>query len=224
MNSTVSTQSYVSPWVYPAVRVANRLLLEQIFFRSIRISGESNLPLQGAAVLAVKHYSRWDPLLLGLLQRPGLRFMTNANQFEGIQGWFLRRVGAFAIDLARPQKSSIRHFIDLLHQDEAVVIFPEGGIVRDQLLRSLKPGLSRLILQAEATASVPLSIPIVPIALRYSPDAQRGATVWVDIAPPFFSKDFAAESVKTQAAQITAHLDRTLRDHLQSLQTIEPER
>jgi 1-acyl-sn-glycerol-3-phosphate acyltransferase len=202
--------------VYPIIAATNRLLLRR-YFGPIHIEGLANFPFQGPAVLAVKHYSRWDPLVIALLQRRAMRFMTNANQFEGIQGWLLPRIGAFAIDLARPQKSSIKHMIALLHQGETVVIFPEGGIVRDQLLRSLKPGLSRLILQAESSAPVPNHIPIVPIALRYDPGAQQGATIYVDIAPSFSSQDFEADSDKQRAALMTDHLEQVLRDRLQAL-------
>jgi 1-acyl-sn-glycerol-3-phosphate acyltransferase len=209
--------SYVSAWVYPLIASGNRIL-QRTYFGPLRVEGREHFPRHGPAVLAIKHYSRWDPLVIAQIQPKAIRFMTNANQFSGIQGWLLRRLGAFPIDLARPQKSSIRHMIELLHQDEIVGIFPEGGIVRDQPLRSLKPGTARLILQAESSAPQPTAIPITPIAIRYEPCAQRGAAVYVDISPAFSSKDFeAAASDKERAVQMTQHLERVLRDRLQHL-------
>lgn len=223
---SLPTGSYVSPWVYPVISSTNRLFLRRFFFSSIRVQGLDHYPLKGPAVLAIKHYSRWDPLIIASLKPKAVRFMTNANQFEGFQGWLLNRLGAFAIDLARPQKSSIKHMIDLLHQGEIVGIFPEGGIgigiARDQLLRSLKPGVARLILQAEASAKASLSIPIIPIAIHYAPEAQFGATVWVDIAPPFDSRLFQGDSDKERAAQMTQHLEGVLRDRLQALKNQFP--
>lgn len=216
---SLPTGSYVSPWVYPATSAINRLILKRFFFGPIYVQGLHHYPLQGPAVLAIKHYSRWDPLVIATLEpKKAVRFMTNANQFEGFQGWMLNRLGAFPIDLARPQKSSIKHTIELLHQGEIVGVFPEGGIVRDQLVRSLKPGVARLILQAEASAKAPLSIPIIPIAIHYVPEAQFGATVWVDISPPFDSSLFKGDSDKERAAQMTQHLEDVLRDRLQALQ------
>lgn len=214
-----SPLSYVSPWVYPPISAGNRLL-QRTFFGSLTVQGREHLPVNGPAVLAIKHYSRWDPLVIAQLQTNAIRFMTNANQFSGIQGWLLRRLGSFPIDLARPQKSSIKHTIELLHQGEILGIFPEGGIVRDRPLRSLKPGTARLILQAESTAAQPLAIPITPIALRYEPEAQRGAAVYVDISPAFSSRDFEASSDKDRAAQMTQHLEKILRDRLQVLQDL----
>lgn len=211
------TQSYVSPWVYPIISTTNRLVLRHFFFKSILVQGQAHLPTYGPAVLAIKHYSRWDPLVIAQLKPDAVRFMTNANQFSGLQGWLLMRLGAFPIDLARPQKSSIKNMIDLLHQGEIVGIFPEGGIVRDEPLRSLKPGLARLILQAESSAEQPIAIPIIPIALRYTPEAQFGASVWVDISSPFTSQQFSGTSDKQKAAQITEHLETVLRDRLAHL-------
>jgi 1-acyl-sn-glycerol-3-phosphate acyltransferase len=218
---SLPTRSYVSPWVYPVISTSNRLFLRRFFFGSIHTQGLNHYPLHGPAVLAIKHYSRWDPLVIAMLKPKAVRFMTNANQFEGFQGWLLNRLGAFPIDLARPQKSSIRQTIDLLHQGEILGIFPEGGIgigiERNRLLRPLKPGVARLILQAEASAKVPIPIPIIPIAIHYEPEAQFGATVWVDIAPPFDSSLFPVDSDKERAAQMTQHLEDVVRDRLQSL-------
>jgi 1-acyl-sn-glycerol-3-phosphate acyltransferase len=209
--------SYVSPWVYPPIAAGNRLL-QRLFFGSLTVEGLENLPLSGPAVLAIKHYSRWDPLVIAQLQPKALRFMANDNQFTGVQGWLLRRLGAVPFNLARPQKTRMKYMINLLHQGEMVGIFPEGGIVRDQPLRSLKPGTARLILQAESTAAQPLIIPITPIAIRYKPESQRGAAVFVDISPAFSSQDFKAVSDKDRAAQMTQHLEAILRDRLQYLQ------
>jgi 1-acyl-sn-glycerol-3-phosphate acyltransferase len=211
------TQSYVSPWVFPVVTTTNRFVLQHLFFKSITVQGQEHFPKHGPAVLAIKHYSRWDPLVISQMSPYAVRFMTNANQFSGLQGWLLMRLGAFAIDLARPQKSSIKNMIELLHQGETVGIFPEGGIVRDEPLRSLKPGLARLILQAESSAERRKAIPIIPIALHYWPEAQFGASVWIDIAPPFTSQQFSGESDKQKAAQITEHLETILRDRLAQL-------
>ncbi len=214
--------SYLSPWVFPPVSATNRFLLRHVLFNAIRVDGQQYLPTHGPAVLAIKHYSRWDPLIVAQLKMEAPRFMTNANQFSGIQGWFIKRLGAYPVDLARPQKSSIKETIDLLQGGKVVGIFPEGGIVRDQLLRSLKPGLARLILQAESSAAQPLAVPVIPVALHYTPAAQLSATVWIDVSPPFTSSQFSGDSEKRKAAQMTEHLETVLRDRLAFLREGHP--
>jgi len=159
-------------------------------------------------VLAVKHYSRWDPVIVLLLSKKPLRFMTNANQFVGVQGWIIERIGAFPVEIARPQLSSLRHAVALLQAGERLVIFPEGGIVRDQPLRPLKPGLARLVLQAEASGD--LEVPIVPIALRYEPGARFGAEVRVQVNPPLYSRDYRLGDEKATAQALTLALQESL--------------
>lgn len=199
--------SRVSPWLYWSLFPFHRLLL-RLYFGPITIRGRDHLPAQGPMVLAVKHYSRWDPLIVLLLTKKRLWFMTNANQFVGLQGWFIERLGAFPVEIARPQLSSLRHAVALLQAGERLVIFPEGGIVRNQPLRPLKPGLARLVLQAEAAGG--LEIPIVPIALRYEPGAQFGAEVIVQINPPLYSRDHRMADEKATAQALTLSLQESL--------------
>jgi 1-acyl-sn-glycerol-3-phosphate acyltransferase len=187
------------------------------YFAKITFEGLEHLPSHGPCVLASKHYSRWDPIVLGALLPGPLWFMTNANQFSGIQGWLIQRVGAFPVDLAKPQLASLRKTVELLQQKEKLVIFPEGGIVRDQPLRDLKPGLARLVLQAERTASPQLSIPIVPIALHYNPTAGFRSSLTVKILPPLYSRDFEQGGDKQTAQALTVGLEAALRQGLAEL-------
>lgn len=201
-------QFHVVPWLYWPLLPIHRLF-DYLYFKSITIEGREYLPAHGPVVLAVKHFSRWDPMILGLVSREPLYFMTNANQFSGIQGWLIQRLGAFPVDLTRPHKSSLRHAIALLHQSKKLVIFPEGGIVRDQPVRDLKPGLVRLVLQAEGSAPAQ-SIPVVPIGLHYQPDAQRWATVKIQIGPPLYSHDYRQEQTRATADAMTQALQAAL--------------
>lgn len=203
------SQYQVAPWLYWSLLPIHRALLT-LYFGRIEIRGREHLPKQGAVVFAPKHFSRWDPLILTLLTTQPLRFMTNANQFDGVQGWFIRRLGAFPVELAHPQLSSLRHTVELLLAGNKLLIFPEGGIVRDQTLRPLKSGLARLVLQAEATAPGPLAIPIVPIALRYDPGAYAGASVFIHISPPLYTQEYQQSNDKQTAQALTQALESAL--------------
>lgn len=199
----MSSAATVKPWLYWSLYPIHRSFL-RLYFSSIDIQGQEYLPAQGPFILASKHFSRWDPLVLSLLSKEPLRFMTNANQFEGIQGWMIQRLGAFPVNLARPSISSMRCAVELLQQKRKLVIFPEGGIVRDQPLREFKTGLARLVLQAEASEEI--KVPILPIALSYSPTATAGAKVSIRINAPLHSDDYCQESEKQTAQLITQAL------------------
>lgn len=207
--SATFDHSQVAPWLYWSLFPIHRLFM-RLYFGQITVQGWEHLPRQGPAVFAVKHFSRWDPLVISLLSREPLRYMTNANQFAGVQGWMIQRLGGFAVDIARPQLSSLRHTVELLHQRKKLVIFPEGGIVRDQLLRSLKPGLARLVLQAETTAPEPLAVPIFPISLLYYPEDRRGAQIFLQITSALYTQDYRQENEKQTAQALTQALEAAL--------------
>ncbi|PSB23853.1 lysophospholipid acyltransferase family protein [Stenomitos frigidus] len=199
----------VKPWLYWLLLPLHRLFLS-LFFGSIVIEGSKHLPTQGAMVLAPKHYSRWDPVVLALLSVEPLWFMTNANQFSGWQGWLLPRLGAFPVDVNHPKIASFRYAIALLKRGKKLMLFPEGGIVRDQPVRPLKPGLARLVLQAEALSSEPLHIPIVPIAIHYEPTPVWRSHITITISPPLYAADYQQSSDKETAQAITEALEKAL--------------
>lgn len=202
------SQVNFSPWLYWSLLPVHRLFLS-VYFSQIIIQRFEHLPINGPVVLAPKHYSRWDPVVLALLSVEPLWFMANANQFSGIQGWFIRQVGAFPVDLARPQVSSFKYAIELLKDQKKLVLFPEGGIVRDQPVRSLKPGFSRLVLQAESALGG-MGIPVVPISIHYRPDPMFRATVTIRISPPLYSANYRQDSEKQTAQRFTQVLQAAL--------------
>jgi 1-acyl-sn-glycerol-3-phosphate acyltransferase len=205
-------------WFYWSLFPAHQLLMRG-YFRQILVQGRANLPSHGPIVLAPKHYSRWDPLVLYFAIQQPLFFMTDEQQFRGMQGWLMRQMGAFPVNRDKPDASSIRATMAVLAQSQRLVIFPEGGIVRDRPLRDLKPGLARLVLQAESATHQ--SIPIVPIALKYFPDAVLGAKVWVDIGVPLVSVDCRAVGEKAIARELTQTLESTLRDMLGNVPLVQ---
>lgn len=213
MSSKITLSPHVSPWLYRSLLPIHRIFLS-LYFGKIIIKGEEYLPELGPVVIAPKHYSRWDPLLISLLSREPLFFMTNANQFGGIQGWLIERLGAFPVELNHPTVSSMRNAIELLQAGKKLVLFPEGGIVRDRILRSLKPGLARLVLQAEAKLPQPTSIPIIPITLKYQPSAKFLADVFININPPIYSRDYRQKNDKQTAILLTQALETSLIESL----------
>jgi len=214
MTSPLPMQASVQLWLYSLLLPWHRLLLS-IYFRQVVIHGFDDLPVNGPVVLAPKHYSRWDPVVVSVLSVEPLRFMTNANQFDGIQGWLIQRLGAFPVDLARPKVSSFRYAVDLLRSRKKLVLFPEGGIVRDQPVRSLKLGLAHLVQQAEASTG--FQIPVVPIAVQYEPGPRFRAKVSIQILPPLYFQHYWQGDKKTTIEVFTQAVERSLREGVQRL-------
>ncbi|NJO11609.1 MAG: 1-acyl-sn-glycerol-3-phosphate acyltransferase [Leptolyngbyaceae cyanobacterium SL_1_1] len=190
-----------------------------LYFGRIKIIGQENLPLSGPVILAPTHRSRWDALMVAYatgrsVTGRDLRFMVTADEVRGVQGWFIRRLGGFPIDVFRPSITTLRHGVNLLRAGEMLVVFPEGGIFRDQQVHKLKPGLARIALQSEALANG-LGVKIVPVSLHYDLSCgqkcpQWGSDVEVRIGKPIEVKSYAQGTPKVQAQCLTAELSGSL--------------
>jgi 1-acyl-sn-glycerol-3-phosphate acyltransferase len=215
------TTSRCSPVLTPLAYFLGRRFLLPFYFGPISISGQEYLPHRGPVILAPTHRARWDSLILPVAAgRPvtgrDLRFMVTADEVKGIQGWFIRRLGGFAVNVNRPTIASLRHGIDLLLEESMLVIYPEGGIFRDNRVHRLKPGLARLALQAEA-AKPGLGVQIVPVGLQYDqPFPGWGCKGSVRFGPPIAVADYltdgsSADAIKANAKQLTADLQHALK-------------
>lgn len=234
-----STTSRVCPWLSPLMYLLGRHFLMPFFFGRITVSGQENLPKTGPVILAPTHRARWDALLIPYVAGRcvtgrDLRFMVTISECQGLQGWFVRRMGGFPVDPQRPSISTLRHGVNLLQDGEMVVIFPEGGIFRDNEVHPLKPGISRLALSAEAsdkpgTACAKddsnLGVKIVPIAIHYSqPYPSWGTDVTIHIGCPIEVSDYSSDSIKKEAKRLTADLTKALQklNHQEAEHTQHP--
>jgi 1-acyl-sn-glycerol-3-phosphate acyltransferase len=215
-SKAVPTPSHFSPWLMSLVYPLGRYGLLPSYFKSIEVIGQEHLPKSGPVILAPTHRSRWDALMVPYVAGRyatgrDLRFMVTANEAVGLQGWLMRRTGAFPIDTERPAISSLRHGMEILQQGEVLVLFPEGNLFYKREIQPLKPGLARLALQTEASQPG-LGLKVVPIAFHYEPLMPRWrCTVSVRIGAPLQVSDYEVDSVKSSAPVLTADLDRALK-------------
>jgi 1-acyl-sn-glycerol-3-phosphate acyltransferase len=207
-----------SRWLTSLVYPLGRYGVMPFYFQDIEVVGQENLPTSGPVILAPTHRSRWDALMIPYAVgedktgRP-LRFMVSEDEVKGLQGWFIRRLGGFAVNTRRPTVASLRHGVDILLAGETLVIFPEGNIFRDRQIQPLKPGFARLALQAEATQEN-LGIQIVPISIHYTdPLVPWRCHVRVSIGKPLCVANYDPTTLKPSAKRLA----KDLQDALQSL-------
>lgn len=198
--------SRISPWLAPVAMVLTQDLTLPLWFRGIRVEGVERLPRQGPLLLAPTHKSRWDALLLPhaagrRATGRDCRFMVTIDEMAGVQGWFLQRLGCFAVNQRRPSLTSLRHAVELLEAGEQVVVFPEGRIRRhgEGPIR-LQQGLARL---AAMALSRGVSAPVVPVGLAYGHPWPRPC----DRAAVCFGEPMRIEAEGRDAARaFTRHL------------------
>ncbi|RCJ21116.1 glycerol acyltransferase [Nostoc minutum NIES-26] len=209
------TTSRVSPWLSPLAYLLGRHLLLPLFFGRIRITGQKNIPSTGPLILAPTHRARWDALLVPYTATTcaigkDLRFMVTIDECQGLQGWFVRRLGGFPVNSKHPSITTLRHGVQLLQQGKTLVIFPEGNIYRDGEVHPLKPGIARLSLNAEFSQPG-LGVKILPIGINYSqPYPNWGTDVNIHIGNAINVADYTNGSVKQNAKRLTEDLAKVL--------------
>ncbi len=213
-------RSYCSPLLTPLAYFLGQRLVLPLYFGPVQITGQDHIPLAGPVILAPTHRARWDSIVLPLAAgRPAtgrdLRFMVTADEVKGMQGWFIRRLGGFPVNVRRPTIASLRYGIDLLLNQEMLVIYPEGGIHRVDRVHTLKPGLARLALQAEV-ARTGLNVQILPIDISYGEAYPSwGCPVQVQIGAgipvqAYLNGKDSPEAIKAGAKQLTRDLQARL--------------
>jgi 1-acyl-sn-glycerol-3-phosphate acyltransferase len=218
MTEHLAMRAEVSPWLSSWVYPLSHYGFLPRYFRSLQVVGQTHLPKSGPVILAPTHRSRWDALIVPYaagkhMTGRHLRYMVTIDEMRGLQGWFIRHMGGFAIDTRAPGISSLRYGIDLLHQNQTVVIFPEGGDLlanRAKGLNQLHPGLARLALQA---MHHPQSLPvqIVPMAINYTGLEKGRCDVEVQIGQAIDASKYLGNSNKRSAQQITQDLSYALK-------------
>ena len=151
-------------WMYRAGRVATRLCLT--FFGRFEVTGQECVPPYGPLIIVSNHLSYNDPSVLFVgLPRP-LSYLGKVELFSNpikrtIMGW----VSVFPLDRTTTGVDGIRTALNLLAQDRALVIFPEGRISLDKSLERAKGGAAFIAIKSQA--------PILPVAIsgteKFSP-------------------------------------------------------
>lgn len=207
--------SHVAPWLTKLVYPLADKLIFPYFFKKIEILGKENVPKKGAVIVAPTHRSRWDALIVPyatgrMVSGRDPHFMVSMNEMEGVQGWFIRRLGGFPVNTQRPGLESLRHSFDLLSQGEMVVIFPEGNIFREDKVQPLKRGIAKIALEVEETNPT-LDIKILPVTIKYSQSIpHRGCSVSVNIGTCLTVKDYSHGSIRERSIILTRDLQESL--------------
>jgi 1-acyl-sn-glycerol-3-phosphate acyltransferase len=125
------------------------------------VTGLTNLPDAGGAVLAITHFGYADFALVEWMMwqknRRHIRFMAKKGAFDKpLVGSLLRGMRHINVDMtagAQAYADAVR----ALGAGEVVGVFPEGGVSASFTVRELKTGAARMAQEAD--------VPIVPIAV-----------------------------------------------------------
>ena len=124
------------------------------------IRGIENLP-QGAAIIALKHQSSWDTIILPVIFRHPAIVIKHELAWLPIYGWYAVRAGGIPVDRGAGA-SALKHMLarakKALAEDRPIAIFPEGTRTAVGARLPYHPGVAALYTQ--------LAVPLVPVAVN----------------------------------------------------------
>jgi 1-acyl-sn-glycerol-3-phosphate acyltransferase len=148
------------------------------------LRGAEHVP-HGAAIVAMKHQSAWDTLVLPLLMPDAAVVIKRELAWIPLYGWYAARAGAIPIDRGAGA-TALRRIVARAREAAAlgrpIVIFPEGTRTAVGEKKPYQPGVAALYSQ--------LGLPLVPVAvnsgLYWSRRAfvKRPGRIVVEFLPP----------------------------------------
>jgi 1-acyl-sn-glycerol-3-phosphate acyltransferase len=137
------------------------------------------------ALLCPNHPTETDPIVVFWLARmlgQPFNYLATRETLDGPRGRLLNQIGVYSVIRGFPDRESLRMTRRLLAElDRKVVIFPEGQIYeRNEMLLTFHSGVAQMgfwALDDLQKAGKALSLPLLPLAVKYRCHAPPGPTI-----------------------------------------------
>ncbi len=141
-------------------------IASRIVYR-FKVTGDENIPTQGAAILTCNHVSFVDPVLLMAASPRPIYFVMDHCIFKmPVLGWLFKLAKAIPIASQKENpaiyETAFEAAAKVLRDGDLLCIFPEGAITKDGSLQAFKGGIMKILESAERDG---LTVPVVPMAL-----------------------------------------------------------
>ena len=162
----------------------------EAWFRG-EVVGTEHFPTSGPFLIASNHTSHLDPPIVGAQIVRQMRFFARKSLWNNpVLAWWLDRVETIPVDRDSGDVSAIRRVLQALHEDRAVVLFPEGTRSEDGHLQKPKAGVGLMACKTGA--------PVVPCRVYGSFEAfgkgmkypRLGTPVTVVFGPPITAAEY----------------------------------
>lgn len=186
-----------------------------------RASGQQYVPRTGPAIIAANHLSAADEVFTPITAGRQVLYFAKAEYFTGpglrgrVTAWTFSQLGLVPVDRDNPRAAAnaIDVGVELLGQDKALGIYPEGTRSPDGRLHKFRTGVARLALRSGA--------PVVPVGLvgtdRVLAEGSRHwyrAPVEVHYGPAL---DFSGRAEDERSARSLREVTETIREAVQKL-------
>lgn len=168
-----------SGYVPPAPPLLGRLgfrmltrLARFVMIGPVKVIGSKNLRYDGRLIIAANHQYQMDFAMVASAV-PNFHYMTAIEELKGFRGVMGAWTGAYGVDRKAPGEAAIDASVKILIQDgkRRILIFPQGKLVSDNVLRSedFKTGAVRIIKKTAALIDRQPAA-ILPVGVYYKRD------------------------------------------------------
>lgn len=184
-------------WFYYFVKALGWVGLK-LFFGSVKLIDKQKIPDDGALIFAPNHQGAFmDALLVGVYVKKPVSFLTRADVFKQWSIPFLRSLNMMPIYRMRDGVQSLSQndavfeaCFNLLSEERAILIFPEGNHNIEYPLRPLSKGVARLALDARNEISKDTRIYVIPTGINYFSHYRPLASVQIKFGDPILLEDY----------------------------------
>lgn len=177
-------------------------MLMRVAHPVVRIHGRENVP-EGAAVVAANHSAFSDVIWVHVAMKTKTIPMTMAKkELFGVflLGKLFRKVGAFPVDREGNDIKAVKTSLKCLHDNNKLVIFPEGTRVRRGKTSNAHSGAMLLACRADA--------PVLPVYLTMK--KRPFCPIDVIIGKPYKPSYEGAKPTGEELEHLTAEMMRTI--------------
>ena len=197
--------------IYKTIKLLFGLAV-RLFFKSIEIEGQENIPKKGPLILVANHPNTLlDPVLVGVITKQQVGYVAMASLFNNP---ILARILTFlhVLPVVRKQDlkpgekadnlTTFRKAHDYLRKGSTLAIFPEGASFYEMKLQELKTGTARIALSFEKSENYKGNLRIVPIAMDYSDSIQFRSSIKISVNPPILVSKYAEKFDQNESAAV----------------------
>ena len=181
----------------------------------VEIRGGQYLEAPRPAVFILNHQSNADGFLVAKLIRHDIAYLGKAElSRQPVRSRLMRMGGLVLVDRQDAGKAgaAMQAMVRTIRRDKlSAAIFPEGSRSHSKSLRRFKKGAFLTAIRA--------GVPIVPIVIHNSIDAQRRgeklfrpARIRVDVLPPLDTSKWSVKQIDDRVAQVQQMYQRVLDD------------
>lgn len=224
------------PLIYRMIRGIGRVVLS-IFFREIEVRHGDRIPRTGPVVFVANHpNSIMDAFVIGVAIPRKVNYIGHSGLFRNaIADRFLRSCGVIPVirqgeasDKYQDNTASFEACFQALEKGETIGIFPEGTSDMLRMVKKLKTGAARIILETERRNGYSLGVHVVPLGLYFFSRSRFRSRILINVGEPIDLAPFfklnetdnpsAVQSLTTklqeELSQLTIHLQHVELDDL----------